>query len=45
MPIEVPSMEDLNMLIGRVQALEANQMPVEVRDALLVVLNWLTTQT
>jgi len=45
MPVSVPTVEDLQALIVRVKALEDKQLPIEVKDALLVVLNWLTTQS
>lgn len=41
MPVQVPSVEELLALQARVEALEANQMPDDVKAALLVVLNWL----
>lgn len=41
MPVEVPSLNDLLALQARVEALEANEMPDDVKAALLVVLKWL----
>lgn len=44
MPVEVPTVEELLALQVRIAALEANEMPEDVKAALLVVLNWLVTK-
>lgn len=44
MPVEVTLPEELLALQARVEALEGNEMPDDVKAALLVVLEWLVTK-
>ena len=44
MPVEVASVEDLAVLQSQIAALGTDQMPVEVKDALVLVLNWIIAE-
>ena len=42
--VDVPTIEQFNALKAQVEALTVEEIPQDVKDALLIVANWLITK-